>query len=363
MRFGEFKQRLTEAAKVGREYQHLEDLVIVDGSQGAKEAAEILNNLGTDASSVSVKWDGRIAIYWGRDTNGEFILVGKNGWGRRKSNSAEDLRNFIASSGKGEDWREKLANDLGTVFSIMEKATPPNVRGFYFGDLLYYPGDPYQKTDAGIVFTPNKVTYTVDPNSQLGKRIAQSTVGVVAHLHYDEFGSSAGEPVDNVQGLNSRSVVVLGPTYVPHQPKVDKSSVKEIEALANKYGSAIDSLLAPQQGLSDMKQILYTYVNYMSKTQQLDNLNQGFATWLEQSKVSPNKQVKIKQMLQSNYAAFNAIFELVSKIMTIKNDLIDQLDAAPADVKASTKGETGGEGYIDIASKTKLVPRHRWQPG
>jgi len=361
MRFIEFRQVITEA-KVGREYQHLEDLVVVDGSAGAKEAVEILNRLGTDAGSVSVKWDGRIAIYWGRDTDGEFVLVGKNGWGRRKSNSAEDLRNFIASSGKGEDWREKLANDLGTVFSIMEKATPPSVRGFYFGDLLYYPGDPYQKTESGIEFTPNKVTYTVDPNSQLGKRIGSSTVGIVAHLHHDEFGSSAGEPVDNVQALNSREVVVLGPTYVPHQPKVDKSSVKEIETLANKYGSAIDSVLAPQQGLSDVKQILYTYINYMSKTQQLNKLNQGFVIWLEQSKVSPNKQVKIKQMLQSNSTAFNAIFELVNKIMAVKNDIIDQLDAAPADVKASTKGEAGGEGYVDRASKTKLVPRHRWRP-
>lgn len=361
MRFIEFRKIVTEA-KVGREYQHLEDLVVVDGSAGAKEAVEILNRLGTDAGSVSVKWDGRIAIYWGRDTDGQFTLVGKNGWGKRKSTSGEDLRNFIATSGKGEDWREKLANDLGTVFSIMEKATPPNVRGFYFGDLLYYPGDPYQKTESGIEFTPNKVTYTIDPNSQLGKRIGSSTVGVVAHLHYEEFGSSAGEPVDDVSVLNSREVVVLGPTYVPHQPKVDKSSVKQIETLANKYGSAIDAVLNPQPGLSDMKQILYTYVNYMSKTQQLDNLSKGFTAWLDQSKVSPNKQAKIKQMLQTNSTAFSAIFELVSKIMQVKNNIIDQLDAAPADVKANTKGETGGEGYVDRASKTKLVPRHRWRP-
>ena len=32
MRFNEFRTVLTEAAKVGREYQHLEDLVFVKGS-------------------------------------------------------------------------------------------------------------------------------------------------------------------------------------------------------------------------------------------------------------------------------------------------------------------------------------------
>lgn len=368
MRFNEFRiidtrSMLTEAAKVGREYQHLEDLVIVDGSAGANEAADILNSIGTDASSVSVKWDGKIAIYWGRDENGNFTLVGKNGWGKNQSISADDLKNFITSSGKGEEWRIKLGDDLSTVFSIVQNATPSNVRGFYFGDLLYYPGEPYQKTNAGIEFTPNKVTYTVDPNSNLGKRIAQSSVGIVAHLHYDGFGSTAGEPVEDVENLNNKDVVVLGPTYVPHQPKIDKSSVQEIRTLAKKYGATIDSLLSPQPGMSDMKQILYTYVNAMSKSQQLNNLNKNFSNWLAQSKVSPNKQAKIKQMLATNSTGFSAIFELITKIMQVKNDIIDQLDAAPADVKASTKGETGGEGYVDRASKTKLVPRHRWQPG
>lgn len=58
MRFQEFRTILTEAAKVGREYQHLEDLVFVDGSAGAQEAADILEKLGTDSGDVAIKWDG-----------------------------------------------------------------------------------------------------------------------------------------------------------------------------------------------------------------------------------------------------------------------------------------------------------------
>ena len=83
MRFGEF--RILTEAKVGREYQHLEDLVFVDGSQGANKAADILDNLGTDSSDVAIKWDGNPTIYWGREDNGEFVMVGKNGWGRQRS--------------------------------------------------------------------------------------------------------------------------------------------------------------------------------------------------------------------------------------------------------------------------------------
>jgi len=84
MRYTDFKNVLTEAA-VGREYNHLEDLVFVDGSAGALKAADILDGMGTDSGDVAIKWDGNPTMYWGREPNGEFVLVGKNGWGRQKS--------------------------------------------------------------------------------------------------------------------------------------------------------------------------------------------------------------------------------------------------------------------------------------
>lgn len=367
MRFNEFrgyssKNILTEAARVGREYQHLEDLVFVDGSQGAQEAADILEKLGSDSSDVAIKWDGNPTIYWGREPSGEFVLVGKNGWGRNKSTSPENLQKFITSTGKGEDWREKFGADMAKVFEIMERSTPPDFRGYVYGDLLYHPGKPFNATNGKVEFTPNLVTYTVDARSPLGERIANSIVGVVVHTKYDEFGSKSGQPISDVKELNSGDAVVLGQTYVTHQPKVDTSEVKEIRAMAERNAQAIDSFLEPQPGLSDMKNIIYTYVNQMSRTQQLKNLESGFFDWLTSSKVSPNKQAKIKQMSESNPKALPAIFGLVKKIMAAKDHIIDQLDNSDADVTATTRGEKGGEGYVALGSKTKLVPRTRWQP-
>ena len=71
MRFHEFKI-LTEA-KVGREYNHLEDLVFIDGSAGAIKAIETLRKLGSDSGDVAIKWDGYPTMYWGREPNGEFV--------------------------------------------------------------------------------------------------------------------------------------------------------------------------------------------------------------------------------------------------------------------------------------------------
>lgn len=362
MRFTEFRKPLFEAAKVGREYQHLEDLVFVDGSAGANEAADILDKLGKDTSDVAIKWDGNPTIYWGREPDGTFVLVGKNGWGRNKSTDSADLSNFIKSSGKGEEWREKFGNDMGAIFDIMKAATPQDFRGYVYGDLLYHPGKPFQSSDGSVEFTPNLVTYTVSNESPLGERIANSKVGVVVHTKYDEFGSKSGTPISDVKELNNQDVVVLGQTYVAHQPKVDTSEVNDIRAMTKQNGQAIDQFLAPVAGLSDMKNIIYTYVNQMSRTQQLANLESGFFDWLSKSKVSTNKQAKIAEMNKQMPKALPAIFALVKKIMTVKDHIIQQLDDADADVKQSTKGEKGGEGYVALGSKTKLVPRGRWQP-
>ena len=67
---------LTEA--VGREFNHLEDLVFTNPSDGAKRAVEILKSMEQDASDVAVKWDGNPTVYWGREDDGQFRLVGKN---------------------------------------------------------------------------------------------------------------------------------------------------------------------------------------------------------------------------------------------------------------------------------------------
>jgi len=356
-------KKLTEAT-VGREYQHLEDLVFVDGSEGALRAADILDKLGSDSSDVSVKYDGIPTIYWGRDDQGQFVLVNKNAWGRTKATSPEELEDFINNTGKdpGDSKRAEFASSMSMVFKIMQQATPPEFRGYVFGDLLYTPRDPFEKTKAGIEFTPNHVKYTVSSNSELGKRIAASRVGVVVHTKFGEFGSKNGTPITDVNELASKDAVVLGQTYVTHQPEIDTSGVDRIRQDAKKFAPIIDQFLAPIKGLSDMKNIIYTYVNQTSKAKNLAGLETGFFRWLENSKVSANKQKKIIDMAQASPKAIPLIFRLVKEVMDAKDNVIDQLDSADSDVSASTDGVRGGEGYVAQDSKIKLVPRQRWQP-
>ena len=352
-------QILTEATQKGREYNHLEDLVTFEGSKGALKAAEILTRLGQDSKDVSIKWDGNPTLFWGREPNGEFVMTGKNGWGRQKATSSGQLQDFIMNTGKGEDWRQDFASSMGNIFEILEANTPADMKGYVYGDLLYYPSRPFAKTDAGIQFTPNNVTYTVDPSSKLGQRITSSQVGIVAHTYHDAFGDKAGTPIKDTNSVNSNAVVVLGQTYVTHQPKVDTSAVQDIVSTANANAQIINNWLAPEQGLSRKDAILYNYVNQMTKQGKLAQLRTGFIDWLKTSKVSQGQQAKL---IAGDTKGLDAILELVVKIQTIKNNLIDQLDNAGADVTASTDGERGGEGYVATRDKIKLVPRHRWRP-
>ena len=357
-------ESLTEAARVGREYQHLEDLVFVKGSQGGIEAADILEKLGSDSGDVAIKWDGNPTIYWGREPDGQFVLVGKNGWGRNKSTSADDLSRFIQNSGKGveeEPWRADFGKEMAEVFNIMKVATPPNFRGYVYGDLLYSPRKPFSTTDGAVEFEPNNVKYTVDTKSQLGERIANSKVGVVVHTKFDEWGSKSGTPVKDVAALNSQDAVVLGQTYVAHQPRVDTKEVDSIRKRVQNKSRAIDTFLQGTKGLSNPAGIIYTYVNQMGKAKQLDKLETNFFDWLANSKVSQGQQAKLAE-LNKQTGGLDAILGLVKQIMSVKDHSIDQLDDADADVKATTKGEKGGEGYVALGSKTKLVPRGRWQP-
>ena len=361
MRYKEF--RLVEAQQ-GREYNHLEDLVFFDGAAGAMKAADTLDQLGKGQGKVAIKWDGNPTVYFGREPDGTFVLTGKNGWGKNMSTDANDLAQFIMNTGKGaeqEPWRKDFAAEMSDLFKIIEAGFPKDFEGYVYGDLLYTPRKPATKGRAGIEFTPNKVTYSVDPNSEIGKRIANSKVGVALHGKYDSFGAKVGQPLDDVKGIQTNDLVAFAQTYVPHTPKVDTKETNEIRQMAKANAKFIDSFLEPQQGLSDLKNIIYTFSNQTVKAQKLDQINvDGFFNWLKTSKVSQPKQVKIYEKHKQSPKSLPAIFALLNKVAAVKNHIIDQLDDAPADIKQMTGAEKGGEGYV--TGKVKLVPRHRWRP-
>lgn len=345
--------------QVGREYNHLEDLVFISGSSGIARISEILKRIQNGTESVSFKWDGNPTVYWGRDPDGKFVLSGKNGWGRHKPESAQCLKNFVMRTGNAEPWREVFADTLGEVYQILEDHTPSDFRGYVYGDLLWHSRNPVSIHNNRVHFSPNKVTYTVnDPD--LKDQVKQSVLGIAAHKIYQNYGDSQGMIYDN-RLETSGPVKIFGQQHVDYDVDFCMKLSEQLDDIRKEHAKCIDAFLEKRKGLADLKNIIYMYVNQTVKAGRLNQLTHGFPEWLETSKVSKNKQ-KLIQDLDKEHKAMAPMLQAVDITMKIKDSIIDQLDNHSHCVTSVTDGCPGGEGYVATQSYVKLVPRHRWIP-
>ena len=345
--------------KVGREFNHLEDLVFTEAN-GAAKAIKVLKDLASPETDITIKWDGNPTVYWGRDDDGTFRMVGKNNWGREegKSSSPEELAAFINSRGKGEEWRAKFASDMAALWPVFEAGTPKDFRGYVYGDILFHPGKPYEGSDGTLSFTPNQTTYSVKATSPVGIRLSKAKIAVAAHKVFSYFGDKDGEDLKDIKMLSGNpELVVFGLTTVSHRPAVGAENLGRIEKLANNQ-EAINKFLTPTAGMGYLQSEIYTFVNSQSKAKQLDNINaDAFFAFLQKT---PAKAAKIKAHSDANPGVIDKLFELVREIMAAKDEVIRELDQAQGDITANTGGKPGGEGYV--IGGTKFVPRDRWTP-
>ena len=190
--------RQVESINEDARIDHAEDLVYKQGSKGAMRVLQSLRQLEQGGhKDVTIKWDGSPAIIFGRNEDGEFVLTDKSGFvksgGVERATSGEDLEQFLLNRGGGkkkdDPGRIAFAGKMKEVFPIYEKSIPEDYRGYFKGDLLYYTTPPVK--DKNYVFEPNIVEYAVDVNSDLGKKIGNSTTGVVVHREVDLEGNES----------------------------------------------------------------------------------------------------------------------------------------------------------------------------
>lgn len=368
MRFLEFRNITRKPLLEGARIDHAEDLIFWEGSKGAVRALESFRKLEQGGhNDVTVKWDGSPAIIFGRNEDGKFILTDKSGFVAKgydgKAKSARDLEQMLMArpgarnpDPKKAEGYKKFAGSMKDIFDEYEKATPKDFKGYLKGDLLYYNTPEIQ--DGKYIFTPNIVTYSVDTNSEIGKRIGESKTGVVIHRIMDEAGNETPLTDEAKNMFIGKEVFVVPPVTAVKAPTIDTSAIDDLKQEIAKNAGAIDQMLNQstllQLKLKDFSQILYTYTNSKVDTG-IQNLGIDFLQWLANSKVSKAKQTRIVEYIQQHQAGFDALWGIVNKIMSVKDDIINQFNTHDSDVKASigphgpakpdTHGE-GGEGYV-----------------
>ena len=345
---------------------HLEDFVLWDGSQGAREAVTALSNINKNLKSVSIKWDGAVGVIFGRDPNGEFIFTDKAGFVAKgydgRTTNPDDLgamiQNRAKDVSKAEDYKI-FADKMKSVFPVVQAATPEDLEGYYKADILYF-SQPQLQNNV-YKFKPNVVTYSVKADSVLGKKIARSEVGIVIHSKINEQGVAQSMPED--LEFRGSKLLVVPPVTVSEPVTVDDAALDQVKALLSQHSQDIDSVLDRNKlsvmKVSDFAQILYTYVNNKVLKGESD-LGRDFVKWLTMtSAVSRNKQGKIVDYVKQEVKGFNALWKVFVGIQAAKDAVIAQLDSQQSDVTASMNDQPGGEGYVVQTAKgpIKLVNR------
>lgn len=367
--------------------QHPEDMIYWDGSKGAQKAINGLLELAENATSTTtVKWDGSPAIVFGVDKDGKFILTDKGGFTvksyKGRTESPEELESMIKARGEkaGKDYSE-FASSLSGIFepfkTALKQIDKESGQGVFFkGDLLYMRKPTL--VDGQFEFKPNVVTYRVPAESELGKKIANSTIGVVLHgiIKEEADGSTTEESLEDITsyfhgdlssgGLSAGPVLIFAPVFVNDVPKFELEMVKKAEDLQSKIessSSGIDSVLDEVEltvkKMKDLPDVLYAYTN--SKADNFSSVSsEDFRTWVENNpKLSKPKISNILSYMQNKQDGFRVLFEIVKEIEQLKNQLVSQFDKQSTTVKAFIGNVPGGEGYVSKGSSglIKLVNR------
>lgn len=374
MRFVEFKQQTNTMLTEGARIEHLEDLVFRENppSKGASRALQSLINMEQGGhTDVTVKWDGSPAVIFGRDDDGNFIFTDKSGFTAKgydgKAKSEKDVETMLKNRpgyAKNPEGYGELIGNMKAAYTAFEQATPKDYRGFFKGDMLYFNKPATSGTN--YVFKPNIVEYIVAQNSDLGKKIGVSSVGIVIHRQVSADGTEG--PLSQSGIFEGNEVLVVPPVTVSDAPSIDDSSVKELKAIISKDAAAMDTLLDMNKlteiKLKKLPEVFYSYMNSKVDTG-LDNLGGDFLDWVQQRpQLSGAAKKKIAEYIASNQQGFRALWEVVAKIQQVKDDVITQLDnqpGVPVKQKMSSDDDSvdGGEGYVlaHPEGDIKLVPR------
>ena len=350
---------LVEAEQAGvggraKGIEHLEDLVFRRGTQGIKDALEIVSHATQQPRTVTAKWDGKPAVIFGRKpSTGEFVLTDGSGFEAKGYNglaTSPEMMAKIQSQRSGD--RTELIQIYSTLFPVLEAALPPNFRGYVKGDLLYMQTPP--EIAGNYVFEPNTIEYKIPAKSSLGQRIGNSNIGIAIHSMYADQGD-ARQPLSGVK-FNEVPGLMLEKPATPSQLQSETNAEKQLKQLIKSQGRDIDTLFNPAElrahKITDLAKLCVDFINTkVGAPLNGATLLPEFGTWLE-TKVTPQKYRNIVEYLNSpssNTPAIAAAFQAFILLHDLKMYIKRQADTE----------HPGQEGWVMAtpAGYAKLVSR------
>lgn len=344
---------------------HPEDLIFLNGVQGAQNALNAIINTAKNPEKITIKWDGYPALIFGRNANGRFSIMDKHMFNKKDGTGRNVFspREFQQYDAVRDVDRSQLHQVINNIWKGLEQSVSGG--GYYWGDLLFSQ-QPKVSRDGLFHFRPNPngIEYTVDPGSDIGKELANKTAGIVVH----QFIPSNAQSTDDAQSLSgtlgnlkSGGNVAILPAKMPVETtlKIDDKLVNAVNQSISEYGQDVEKLLktAPQ-ALSAFSQLFTIYINKRVVQRNLDNLVKGFYEYFDSRSMTESMRKKLSQHFQENASGIIGIFSIWAALYSLKMSIVKQLNSAAESAPVQgylQDGTRTQEGFV--SQGVKLVDR------
>lgn len=394
MRLREFRNIVEAPEGKNLHLEHIEDLIFIKGAAGAKEALQYINSVrdmleegGSVGKGLTVKWDGAPAIFVGTDpADGKFFVGTKGVFSQtgKLVKTPQDLDRY----GYEGDLRKKLA----LVLQLLPKL---GIKGVVQGDLMYTKDDLQDGEIDGrdsFIFQPNTITYAVPKDSDLGKRIAQSQMGIIFHTSYegDSMADMQASFGVDISGYNKTNDVWFDDaTYkdLSGQASLTPQENKQLMIGVNDTAKAMKSANFEAVNNNEYKELFMQYINARirrgeTQTTDPDLFVKDFTDWYNgkitneisklknqdpESSAVKRRTEKINaqnKFMTDNMTGIASALAVYKDIIALKNMLINKLNKVDT-IQTLLRTDKGyevvnPEGFVAIGTENgavKLVDR------
>ena len=390
-----FKQFISEAKNTHME--HLEDEILNNGVSGMKKIIQFLVSLGKALSGpgisskeMTVKWDGKPAVFAGNDPKtGKFFV------GTKSIFNKNPKLNFTKTDIKNNHGHAAgLAEKLEIALTYLSKIGIPKGE-VWQGDIMFTSSDKGTDKIKGksyLTFQPNTIKYAVEVGTDLYNRINKAKFGVVWHTKYtgsnlEDMSASYGVDIAKLNRVkdvwfddaNYRDVTGMA-TFSKTEGKNYNTTVKNVISLQKKIDKRfLKTLLNTKESIG----VLYKpYVNSRIKSGQdvvasPVSYYEGFYSYVSEywkKKIDAVKTEKSKKQkraireealdwIEKYKSRFKSLAKFYTEVIKAKLLLLSVLDRASNIKHFQDIGNgfevTGPEGFVALQGDdaVKLVDR------
>lgn len=323
-----YRDYLIEAAE-GPRIPHPEDSII-QGAATAARYVQALQSIAQNPGAISIKWDGEIALYFGKDANGQFFISDKYMYPKNVlAHSPNDWIKY--DQGRGAS-RDDLYRKIAAIWPGLEAAMG-NTTGVFKGDLMFV--GPLTPVNGEFIFKPVTVEYHVPVDSELGKLIAGRKALIVAHQYNGATWSGRHFGNDQVTVIRADMGIKW---RIKNPVELSNAALTSV----TKNAQLIDSFLGGIPKVS--RDALLKYFNHTAT----GKTNLPLEQWLP-SQVS-GKQLAFllgdQGYLTKNSQGYQALVQAWRNIAAYKENLAQQLESQVQGFKQFVAGSPQGEGFV-----------------